>query len=186
MTKAMPYPEILLESQIRTPNGYWQEYWQEYGQEEHVDYIFSKCDLWKLLCYHASDEIEEYIRQFRIIHLKRRNLLAQFVSGLIANNIPSIGWSCQKQYRGNIYVNPDDLELMIGLYKQKWALYDSYPNVIPVWYEDGLDYNMTTICDAIGIEKPKYKVKTIKVVNTDLSQVVTNYDEVREYDKHFE
>ena len=69
--------------------------------------------------------------------------------------------------------------------QEKWELYNSCPKSISLWFEDGLDKNLSVVCAAVGIDKPIHNPQTVKVVDTNLRNVIENYDEVAEYDRDF-
>jgi hypothetical protein len=172
---AMPYPEFLTVDFKRVPT----DYWDKHSNMGHIAAGHSRCELFKLLYHHLSPEVEGGIKTFHFFHLKRRNLLAQYVSGKAAS---VVGWECNRRFNGSMQLDLDQFIHFRDYCLSKWSLYDSYPKSVPLWFEDGLDVNLSIVCDKTGIKRPNHTPKTIKVVSPDLSQVIENYKDFKEHD----
>lgn len=157
-------------------------YWSERSEMSHIEKAFNRCDFFKMLYYHISDNVREKLGRYRIIHLKRKRLLCQYVSGICAKKI---GWTCTERFVGRVRVSLVDFLNHVEYYRGEWAKYDCFEDRLDLFYEDGVEYNLALACEFIGVGCPDYSPATIKVVDSDLSNVIENYEELREYDIHY-
>ena len=158
------------------------DYWSNRSSIDHIEYAFDRCDLFKLLYHHVSDKLRKDLAEYRIIHLKRKRLLCQYVSGICAEKI---GWGCDNRFNGRVHIDVEKFLNHIKYYLNEWSKYDCFAKRLELFYEDGIEHNLALACEFIGVDCPEYSPSTIKVVDPDLSNVIENYEELREYDIYY-
>lgn len=158
------------------------DYWSKHSDISYIERAFERCDFFKLLYYHISDKLREDLSSYRIIHLKRKRLLSQYVSGVCAKKI---GWGCDSRFNDRVHIDTEIFLDTVKYYLAEWSKYDSFENRLELFYEDGIDHNLALACEFIGVDCPEYSPSTIKVVDPDLSNVIENYEELRKYDIYY-
>ena len=139
----------------------------------------SKYDGFKLLLCHLNDSIKEYLKEINVFTLYRRNLLQRYVSEMVARE--SNDWASDKDILKSIYIDVDDLKNDI-LVTKKWYKENDKNTNLKVYYEDGILNNAKMIFESLGVSEFVPKITNKKRILRPMSQVISNYDEVKHFD----
>jgi hypothetical protein len=129
-------------------------------------------------------------RDFRIIQLRRENLLRRYLSHYIANRVTGVTWvihgqtipelprveldphECQKDFET---VRSRELEF-VELFAQHRSFSISYEEMVA-----GAPAKMRALLDFVGVPRRKLTTTTQRLGCDDLRQVIANFEELREY-----
>lgn len=141
-------------------------------------------DGFKLLLCHVHNDVKSYLKESLIILLRRKNLLARYVSHFVAQNTGI--WVAEEHYQGSVRINPKNATNDI---LKTIAAYDKYKDLssLDLYYEDSIFENVNKVCDLLEIERFTPIITSIKRVNRPLEDIIINYDEVKHLDhtSHF-
>jgi LPS sulfotransferase NodH len=140
-------------------------------------------------------------RDFRIIHLRRENLLRRYLSHYIANHVTRVTWAIHGQTVPEIQpvvLDPrqcqTDFETVLGREKEFAELFGQHPG-FHITYEDMItpgSEKLQCLLDFMGVPRRELTTTTQKLGCDDLRKVVANFDELRShfagspYSKFFE
>jgi SAM-dependent methyltransferase/LPS sulfotransferase NodH len=129
-------------------------------------------------------------RDFRIIHLRRENLLSRYLSHYIASRVTGIRWAstgqtvpelqpvtldaheCQKNFEKILRWEREFAEL----FAQHRSFSISYEEMIASGSE-----KIQSLLDFIGVSRRELTTKTLKLGRNDLRQAIANFEELRDY-----
>ena len=181
------YPEIF-DFVLPDNDFFGVEYWKKRALPGHIKSAFKRCDFIKLLYYHLNPELLDCLKDYTLIHLKRRNKLSRFFSARIAED--RIGnskhpYKCNYSYSGQkIKIDPISLQSSVKWHDEQEKQIDNM-NPLTIYYEDNLEDNINKILSYTSLPKFDYKVETQKIVNTKMCDLIINYDEVKEYENNY-
>lgn len=129
-------------------------------------------------------------KNVKIIHLKRRNLLKRYVSNRLAasQKTPTVVLGEGKQTDGQqrIAIDVDkclaDIE-QIKKSEQDFSDYFANHQVFDVWYEELTAPNsqdLLKLQEFLGVTPVNIQPKTVKLNSNNLSDIIENYDQIRE------
>jgi LPS sulfotransferase NodH len=150
----------------------------------------------KLFYYHArsapQSSVWEYLRDrrdIRVLHLKRRNRLAQFVSLTLA--FKTDVWSVCSSTRPlgesgeSLEVNAEECRRhfawVTGMEADCASFFEAH-RVLDIYYEDltrDSNEEMAAVQEFLGLDPETLPARTVRQQTRPLSQVVTNYEELR-------
>jgi LPS sulfotransferase NodH len=167
----------------------------------YISKVMQKADLCKILYWQMPDmDVIHNIRYWgsKVIHLHRRDLLAAYVSLLIAEQTGQWHANPGDKVRSHKKVSLDynTFEHFIADYLQKETLIDHilYPNKIDVYYEDLVrrwNYEMAKVQKFLGLEVVNLPQNTKQTITDNHRELVSNFHKVRAhyngtiYDKYF-
>jgi hypothetical protein len=178
------YPDIF-DFTLPDNDFFGSDYWKQRALPEHIDSAFQKCDFIKLLYYHLNESVLDCLKDYTLVHLKRKNRLARFCSARIAEE--RIG-SAKHPYKCNYTYTGGKIEIDPIIFRNSAKWHEKQENKIDsmsplnIFYEDRLEDNVDKILRYTSLPKFDYKVSTKKIVNTKMCDLIKNYDEVKEYD----
>lgn len=148
----------------------------------HMHLAWQQCDIFKVLYYHLFDtSYFDSVKSAPCVHLKRRNIFAQYVSLCVARK--NGRWACDYENGNKIAVIKDDFVRFSEQQRNYINLYDRFlTNVTEVFYEDSPEEKCRKLCEAFDLGPFEPRTDLIKTNPVDLSLVVENYDEVKQYD----
>ena len=126
-------------------------------------------------------------RRFKIIHLKRRNKLHTVVSTRVAaaTKVYVIKNDSQRITSKHIEITPQELEQdfrHIALWENKIDAAYQHHQLLEVVYEDLVSQpqaECNRILDFLKLERVELKAQTLKQIVQPLSEIVSNYDELK-------
>lgn len=146
------------------------------------------------LMYHQAksqswNKIWTYVRRnFRVIHLKRRNLLDRFLSLKLAiENNCHVSYENQECYTKSVYIDPIELQNAIEVSlkgRKECEIIFKHTPCLEVWYEDiceDYENHIEVIQDFLGVVPKDLKPTTIKQRTESQSMLIDNYEELRQY-----
>ena len=152
---------------------------KKYCETAHTMY-----DGYKLLTCHIKNDVEEYLSRVKVIYLHRKNLLAQKVSAIVA--IKTGIWFNGNTFEETVVVDPIEVERSIDLFiKRRRDFCNMNLDKITIAYEDNLQDNMNDVCSFLDIKVFQPQVRTKQTIQRPLSEVISNYDEVKHLDKEY-
>ena len=124
-----------------------------------------------------------------IVHLKRRNLVKRYVSQLIAvqRNVFNVTRPRDVPPPQTVVVPPDACDRELELARRRESHFDSFFRGHPVFdltYEGIVDDRgavLESLQTFLGVSVTKLKVATLKVLPDNLSEIVTNYQELKNH-----
>jgi len=129
-------------------------------------------------------------RDFRIIHLRRENLLRRYLSHYIANRVTGVTWVVRGQTMPEVQpvvLNPrhcqKDFETVLGREKEFAELFAEHPG-FSISYEEmiaGDAKKIGALLDFMGVSLRELTTTTRKLGRDDLRQVIANFEELRTY-----
>lgn len=145
-------------------------------QVKYFDKAIEKYDGFKILDFQIRNGIEECIKNYKVVHLIRKDKMSQVVSLQVARKTNI--WTGTSEFTGSIYIDPQDfIKAYIYLYKQEQINLKRYKSLI-IYYED----NITDTCNKIFnyINAPSCIINNVfqKRIRKSLSEIVTNYSEI--------
>jgi len=140
-------------------------------------------------------------RDFRIIHLRRENLLARYVSHYIANNVTRVTFAVQGQSVPQLQsvvleasTIEKDFQTILGREREFAELFAQHPG-FHISYEEMItpgSEKLQCLLDFMGVPRRELTTTTQKLGSSDLRRVIANFDELRThfagspYSKFFE
>lgn len=140
-------------------------------------------------------------RDFRIIHLRRENLLSRYLSHYIANHVTRVTWAVHGQAVPEIQpvvLDPhkcrEDFETVLRREKEFAGLFAQHPG-FHITYEEMItpgSEELQSLLDFMGVSRRELTTTTKKLRNNDLRRAIANFDELRThfaaspYSKFFE
>jgi LPS sulfotransferase NodH len=129
-------------------------------------------------------------RDFRIIHLRRENLLRRYLSHYIANHVTQVTWAIHGQTIPEIQpvvLDPhecqEDFETVLGREKQFAELFAHHPG-FRISYEEMItpsSEKLQCLLDFMGVPRRELTTTTQKLGCNDLRRVIANFDELRSH-----
>jgi len=129
-------------------------------------------------------------RDFRIIHLRRENLLRRYLSHYIANRVTGVTWVVRSQAIPEVQpvvLDPHDcqkdFETVLGREKEFAELFAEHPG-FSISYEEMIAPDaekIQSLLDFIGVSRRELTTTTRKLGGDDLRQVIANFEELRTY-----
>src|SRR5437773_8660471 len=129
-------------------------------------------------------------RDFRIIHLRRENLLRRYLSHYIANRVTGVTWVVRSQAIPEVQpvvLDPHDcqkdFETVLGREKEFAELFAEHPG-FSISYEEMIAPDAEKIqylVDFIGVSRRGMTTTTPELGGADLRQVVGNIGEMSYY-----
>src|SRR5438046_8807781 len=129
-------------------------------------------------------------RDFRIIHLRRENLLRRYLSHYIANRVTGVTWVVRSQAIPEVQpvvLDPHDcqkdFETVLGREKEFAELFAEHPG-FSISYEELIAPDaekIQSLLDFIGVSRRELTTTTRKLGGDDLRQVVANFEELHSY-----
>lgn len=155
------------------------------GEQNHAMHMYAAwemCDVFKMLYYHIEDpNMFAYLKGISCVHLKRKNLLAQYVSVAVARH--NKRWTCDYKNTNKVTINLTDFHFFLEQHRNYLDTYNKWlTNAVNIYYEDSMEEKCRKLAIAFDLEPFEPKTELIKTNPVDLSLVVENYDEVKEYD----
>jgi LPS sulfotransferase NodH len=127
-------------------------------------------------------------RDFRIIHLRRENLLRRYLSHYIANRVTGVTWVVRSQTIPEVQpvvLNPydcqKDFETVLGREKEFAELFAEHSG-FSISYEEMIApdaQKIQSLLDFIGVSRRELTTTTRKLGRDDLRQVIANFEELR-------
>ena len=140
-------------------------------------------------------------RDFRIIHLRRENLLARYLSHYVASHVTRVTLAVQGQTIPEIQpviLDPhkcqEDFERISALEKEFTEIFSKHPG-FRISYEEMIipgSEKLQCLLDFMGVPRRELTTTTKKLRNNDLRRAIANFDELRThfvatpYSKFFE
>src|ERR1043166_5707184 len=129
-------------------------------------------------------------RYFRIIHLRRENLLRRYLSHYIANQVTGVRLVVRGQTMPEMqpvaldpHESQKDFETVLAREKEFAELFAQHPG-FSISYEEMIApgaEKIQSLLDFIGVSRRELTTKTRKVGCDDLRQVIANFEELRTY-----
>lgn len=130
---------------------------------------------------------------FRIIHLRRENLLRRYLSHYIANEVTRVTWAVRGQTVPKmqpVVLDPHecqkDFETVLRRDKEVAELFTQHPG-FSISYEEMItpgSEKIQSLLDFIGVPRQELTTTTQKLGCNDLRQVIANLEELRAYFAH--
>jgi LPS sulfotransferase NodH len=130
---------------------------------------------------------------FRIIHLRRENLLRRYLSHYIANHVTRVTWAIRGQTVPEmqpVMLDPHkcqkDFETVLAREKEFAELFAQHPG-FSISYEEMItpgSEKIQSLLDFMGVPRRELTTTTQKLGCNDLSQVITNFEELRAHFAH--
>ena len=133
----------------------------------------------KVLCCHIQNDVHSYIEESLNILLHRRNLLARYVSHVVAAKTEV--WEAKKIYNGTIHIEPELAEKDIHNIIHSYKKYDVFSS-LNLYYEDSIFENVNKACELLNIKPFTPLITSVKRIDKPLEEVIINYDEVKHLD----
>ena len=154
--------------------------YEQMARKKYCKKAHKKYHGYKLLFCHLINDVEEYLHECKVILIARRNKLQVEASHCVARMTDV--WMDTTPFEGTIKLDPVQVEKNIKrkIQEEKDAL--QY-NPLVVYYEDNMQGNVDKICDFIGIQRFKIDYHEEKRIRKSMSQLITNYDEVKHLDR---
>src|SRR5438034_1724375 len=140
-------------------------------------------------------------RDFRIIHIRRQNLLRRYLSHYIANRVTGVTWVVRSQAIPEVqpvvldpHDSPTDFDSVLGREKASAGLVAGHPGW-SISYEEMIAPDaekIQSLLDFIGVSRRELTTTTKKLRSNDLRSAIANFDELRShfaaspYSKFFE
>jgi LPS sulfotransferase NodH len=140
-------------------------------------------------------------RDFRIIHLRRENLLCRYLSHYIASHVTRVTLAVQGQTIPEtqpVVLDPrkceEDFETILAREKEFTELFAQHPG-FRISYEEMItpgSEKLQRLLDFMGVPRRELTTTTKKLRNNDLRRAIANFDELRThfavspYSKFFE
>ena len=129
-------------------------------------------------------------RDFRIIHLRRGNLLRRYLSHYIANYVTQVTWAIHGQTvpeLQSVLLEPhkvqEDFEMILDREREFAELFAEHPG-FRISYEEmiipGSD-KLQSLLDFMGVPRRELTTTTQKLGCNDLRKVIANFDELRSH-----
>jgi SAM-dependent methyltransferase/LPS sulfotransferase NodH len=129
-------------------------------------------------------------RDFRIIHLRRENLLRRYLSHYIASRVTGIRWVVQGQTVPELQpltLDPSEcqknFETILRREKEFAELFAQHPS-FSISYEEMVTpggEKIQSLLDFIGVSRRELTTATLKLARNDLRQAIANFEELRDY-----
>lgn len=129
-------------------------------------------------------------RDFRIIHLRRDNLLRRYLSHYIANHVTQVTWAIHGQTVPElqpVLLEPDkvqeDFEMILDREREFAELFAEHPG-FRISYEEMItpgSEKLQCLLDFMGVPRRELTTTTQKLGCDDLRKVIANFDELRSY-----
>jgi LPS sulfotransferase NodH len=129
-------------------------------------------------------------RDFRIIHLRRENLLRRYLSHYVANRVTGVTLVVRGQTIPEmqpVVLDPHecqkDFETVLAREKEFAQLFAEHPS-FSVSYEQMIApgaEKIQSLLDFIGVSRRELTTTTRKLGGNDLRQVIANFEELRDY-----
>jgi LPS sulfotransferase NodH len=126
-------------------------------------------------------------RDFRIIHLRRENLLRRYLSHYIANRVTGVTWAVRGQTIPEVQpvvLDPrecqKDFETVLAREKNIAELFAPHPG-FSISYEEMIASDakkIQSLLDFIGVSRRELTTTTQKLGRDDLRQVIANFEEL--------
>jgi hypothetical protein len=127
---------------------------------------------------------------FRIIHLRRDNLLRRYLSHYIANNVTRVTWAIHGQTVPEIQsvvLKPHkcqkNFETVLDREREFAELFAQHPG-FRISYEEMIipgSEKLQSLLDFMGVPRRELTTTTQKLGCDDLRKVIANFDELRSY-----
>ena len=154
--------------------------YEEMVRKKYCKKAHKKYHGYKLLFYHLINDVEEYLKECKIVLIVRRNKLQVEASHQVARD--TLNWLGINPFEGTIKLDPVQVEKNIKRKIQDEKDVLQY-NPLVIYYEDNMQGNVDKICDFIGIQRFKIDYHEEKRIRKSMSQLITNYDEVKHLDR---
>ena len=149
--------------------------WKKYCQKAHEYY-----DGFKLLTWHLKNDVEEYLNECKVVLISRKNKLQVVASHKIATITDC--WVGTDPFDGTIFLDPENTKSHVDrIVKAEKNLLKYDPCI--VYYEDSMQGNIDKICDFLGVPRYEIKYNIEKRIRKSMRNLISNYDEVRQYDR---
>ena len=129
-------------------------------------------------------------RDFRIIHLRRENLLRRYLSWYIANNVTRVTLAVHGQTVPElqpVVLKPrkvqKDFETILDREREFAELFAQHPG-FQISYEEMVtpgSEKLQCLLDFMGVPRRDLSTTTQKLGGTDLRKAIANFDELRSY-----
>ena len=129
-------------------------------------------------------------RDFRIIHLRRENLLRRYLSWYIANNVTRVTLAVHGQAVPEIQpvvLEPcqcqKDFDTILAKEREFAELFAQHPG-FRISYEEMItpgSEKLPALLDFMGVPRRELTTTTQKLGSGDLRKVIANFDELRSY-----
>ena len=129
-------------------------------------------------------------RDFRIIHLRRENLLRRYLSHYIANHVTRVTWAVHGQAVPEmqpVVLDPQecqkDFENVMAREREFAEIFAQHPG-FSISYEEMTapgSEKLQSLLDFMGVPRQELTTTTQKLGCNDLHKVVANFDELRAY-----
>jgi LPS sulfotransferase NodH len=129
-------------------------------------------------------------RDFRIIHLRRENLLRRYLSHYIANHVTRVTWAIRGQTIPEVqpvvlapHECQKDFETVLGRERQFAELFADHPS-FAISYEEMVTRDtekIRALLDFVGVSPRELMTTTRRLGCDDLRQVIANFEELRTY-----
>lgn len=141
-----------------------------------------KYDGFKLLFGHVHNDIEEYLKETKVV-LLQRSPFKTAVSSLVADmtNV----YLGREEFEGTIHIPLQTMENRIAHTLKRVAYFKQYSD-LTIKYEDDFQENYNKICDLINVSRFTPKVSTIIRIARPMCDVIENYEEIQHLDKEYE
>jgi hypothetical protein len=132
-------------------------------------------------------------RDFRIIHLRRENLLRRYLSHYIANHVTRVTWAIHGQTvpeMQSVVLDPHecqkDFETVLAREQEFAELFAQHPG-FSISYEEMItpgSEQVQSLLDFIGVPRRELTTTTQKLGCNDLRQVISNFEDLRSHFAH--
>ena len=129
-------------------------------------------------------------RDFRIIHLRRENLLRRYLSHYIANRVTQVTFAVFGQTipkMQSVVLDPDecqkDFETVLAREKEFAELFAQHPG-FSISYEEMIapgSEKLQSLLDFMGVPRRELTTTTQKLGCDDLRKIIANFEELRTY-----
>jgi hypothetical protein len=129
-------------------------------------------------------------RDFRIIHLRRENLLRRYLSHYIASRVTGIRWVVQGQTVPELQpvtLDPREcqknFETILRRENEFAELFAQHPG-FSISYEEMVapgSEKIQSLLDFIGVSRRELTTATLKLARNDLRQAIANFEELCDY-----
>jgi len=127
-------------------------------------------------------------QDFRIIHLRRENLLRRYLSHYIANHVTRVTWAIHGQNVPElqpVVLKPHkcqkDFEMILDREREFAELFAQHPG-FQISYEEMItpgSEKLQSLLDFMGVPRRELTTTTQKLGCDDLRKVIANFDELR-------
>jgi LPS sulfotransferase NodH/glycosyltransferase involved in cell wall biosynthesis len=145
----------------------------------------------KIFYYHAREfpfaAVWEYLRNetdIRVLHVKRRNVLAQYLSLQRAHMTDRWSGPSQDAISAPLHLSPEECQRHFAWVRRSEAEHDAFfarHPVLPVIYEDlltGQTGQMARVQDFLGLNRERLAATTVRQSSRPLSEAIANYEEL--------